>query len=98
VGTVYRLEIFEGRSQMKSYTIQPMLKNEHRDEVREWCLRNFGPMHGHDDDQYIWLVTSNYNREDEADFDIKVWNEKYANWCLLKFGGRMIIQNDQNCY
>lgn len=67
---------------IKEITVQPLLSNNVRNDVMGWCKDMFG-----DGDYRTWTVTSNYNREPEADFDVIFTDEKHAMLFVLKWGG-----------
>jgi len=70
-----------------SIKVQPRLNNNQRVEVIKWCTKQFGPRHGKDEETPGWCITSNYERERDADFDVIFYNTKHAEWFILKWGG-----------
>ena len=77
--------------QILSLRVQPRLNNNQRVEVVKWCTKQFGPKHGKDGETPVWLITSNYTRELDAEFDVIFNNVKNAEWFILKWGG--VISN-----
>lgn len=72
---------------IKRLTIHPHLGNDVRQEVRDWCISNFGD---YSDEKSKWQITSNYVRTTKGTFDIIFDDEKLASFFLLRWGGEVV--------
>lgn len=68
--------------------IHPHIGNDSRAEVISWCNNQYGDLH--DQDEYRWTTTSNYERSKDGTFDVVFYNEKDAHWFLLRWGGEIV--------
>jgi hypothetical protein len=74
---------------VKQVTIHPELGNDVRQEVIDWCIKQFGdPIV--QEVEYDWWINSNYERSNEGTFDITFTSLKSAEFFILRWGGVIV--------
>lgn len=75
---------------IKQITVHPYLGNETRTEVLEWCRTIFNDEFAESEEEYRWVITSNYERSYEGTFDVLFKDIKDAEWFILRWGGDIV--------
>lgn len=73
----------------KNCKIFPNIGNDRRQEVMDWCENIYGKMNA---DVPRWMSKSNYTYplSYAGTFDIWFYDQKDANWFLLRWGGTIV--------
>jgi len=79
---------------IKKVNVYPEIDNDIRQEVYKWCEKTFGPKGWITEDEWIWFSNSNYNRSENASFDMTFKNPAHATMFTLKWGGRVEVVSE----
>jgi len=74
---------------IKQLTVHPELDNTVRQEVVDWCIKQWGDYHEHETD-CGWWITSNYDRSFTGTFDVIFTDIKAAEFFILRWGGQVV--------
>lgn len=72
---------------IKKLKVHPGLGNDLRQEVIEWCSKQWGEYNNEDS---FWGPTSNYERSEHGTFDVIFTDLKAAQIFLLRWGGQVV--------
>jgi hypothetical protein len=75
---------------IKEITVHPNLGNDVRQEVLAWCRETFNDEYAESEEDYRWMVTSNYTRSYDGTFDILFKTTADAHWFILRWGGDIV--------